>query len=145
MSLSPSEIQGFISSFEERLAPAEKASSEAWWTLATTGTTEAQEELVRAGMDYNRLFTDKDEYELVKGWYEGRRERTGGYLKVLTIGTNALVLESLLYKVKGKLFPGNSRPGYYEYFTENPFNRKGKCFAAEREPCARGDNDEETR
>ncbi|GBC60642.1 DUF3131 domain-containing protein [Desulfonema ishimotonii] len=80
-----------------------------------------------------------------KGWYEGRRERTGGYLKVLTIGTNALVLESLLYKVKGKLFPGNARPGYYEYFTENPFNRKGKCSAAEREPCARNDNDKETR
>jgi peptidyl-dipeptidase A len=72
MTASPAEIQGFIASFEERLAPAEKASSEAWWDLATTGTEEAQKELVRAGMAYNRLFTDRDEYELVKGWYEGR-------------------------------------------------------------------------
>jgi hypothetical protein len=23
-------------------------------------------------MEYNRLFADKDEYQLVKGWYEGR-------------------------------------------------------------------------
>jgi peptidyl-dipeptidase A len=43
---------------------------EAWWNLATTGTEEAQEELVRAGKVYNRLFADKDEYEKVRGWYE---------------------------------------------------------------------------
>src|ERR687886_2016328 len=70
MTISPVEIRDFIASFEERLAPAEKASSEAWWALATTGTEEAQKKLVRAGMEYNRLFADKDEYELVKGWYE---------------------------------------------------------------------------
>src|ERR687886_1594204 len=72
MTASPAEIQGFIASFEERLAPAEKASSEAWWDLATTGTKEAQKELIHARMAYNRLFADKDEYELVKGWYERR-------------------------------------------------------------------------
>jgi peptidyl-dipeptidase A len=42
------------------LAPAEKAASEAWWNLATTGTEEAQGELVRVGMAYNKLFADKD-------------------------------------------------------------------------------------
>src|SRR5918993_707376 len=67
------QVESFITSFEQRLAPVEKASSEAWWKLATTGTEEAQEELVRAGMEYNRLFADKDEYQLIKGWYEGRR------------------------------------------------------------------------
>ena len=72
MTISPNDIQGFITSFEKRLAPAEKASSEAWWTLATTGTEEAQRELVRTSMKYNRLFADRDEYELVKGWYEER-------------------------------------------------------------------------
>ena len=45
---------------------------EAWWTLATTGTEEAQKELVRAGMEYNSLFAAGDEYEKVKGWYEER-------------------------------------------------------------------------
>ena len=42
MTVSPGEIQAFITSFEERLPPVEKASSEAWWNLATTGTEEAQ-------------------------------------------------------------------------------------------------------
>ena len=69
---SPVEIQDFVTRFEKRLAPVEKASSEAWWRLATTGTEEAQEELVRTGMEYNRLFADGDEYERVKGWYEKR-------------------------------------------------------------------------
>jgi peptidyl-dipeptidase A len=50
----------------------EKASTEAWWNLATTGTEEAQKELIRTGMAYNELFADRGEYELVKGWYEGR-------------------------------------------------------------------------
>jgi peptidyl-dipeptidase A len=81
VTISPVEIQDFISSFEERLAPAERASSEAWWALATTGTEEAKEELVRAGMAYNRLFADRGEYELVKGWYEGRRDIESSILR----------------------------------------------------------------
>ena len=81
MTTPPAEIQDFIASFEERLAPAEKVSSEAWWALATTGTEEAQKELVRAGMEYNRLFADKDEYELVKGWYEERHSLESSILR----------------------------------------------------------------
>ena len=81
MTPSPNEIQSFIASFEERLAPAEKASSEAWWILATTGTEEAQRELVRVGMEYNRLFADRDEYELVKGWYEERESLESSILQ----------------------------------------------------------------
>ena len=66
------EIQGFLVSFEERLAPVEKASGEAYWALATTGTEEASREVVRVGKEYNALFSDQDEFEKVKGWYEGR-------------------------------------------------------------------------
>lgn len=69
---SPAEIERFIRHFEERAAPVEKAVSEAWWKLATTGTEEAQKELVRAGNEYNRLFSDETEYERVRGWYEER-------------------------------------------------------------------------
>jgi peptidyl-dipeptidase A len=72
MAASPAGIQDFIAAFEDRLAPIDKASSEAWWALATTGTDEAKEELVRTGMAYNRLFADEDEYGLVKGWYQRR-------------------------------------------------------------------------
>lgn len=70
MTIPSVEIESFITSFVEHLAPIEKASSEAWWRLATTGTEEAQKDLVRTGMEYNRLFADEGEYELVKGWYE---------------------------------------------------------------------------
>jgi peptidyl-dipeptidase A len=72
MAASPAGIQDFIAAFEDRLAPIEKASSEAWWALATTGSDEAKGELVRTGMAYNRLFADEDEYGLVKGWYQKR-------------------------------------------------------------------------
>jgi peptidyl-dipeptidase A len=75
------QIESFISSFEERLAPVEQASSEAWWNLATTGTEEAQKELVRTGMAYNELFADRGEYEMVRAWYEGRESLESSILR----------------------------------------------------------------
>ena len=81
MTVSPGEIESFITSFEERLAPVEKASSEAWWNLATTGTEEAQKDLVRTGIAYNELFADSGEFELVKGWYEGRESLESSILR----------------------------------------------------------------
>ena len=65
-------MEAFISRLEERVAPVEKAVSEAWWRLATTGTEEAQQELVRAGMEYNDLFADRDEYQEIQGYYQER-------------------------------------------------------------------------
>ena len=65
-----SELERFISGFEERLAPVEKAADTAWWNLATLGTEEAQEEFVEAGKEYNGLFSDRDEYEMLRGLYE---------------------------------------------------------------------------
>jgi peptidyl-dipeptidase A len=69
---SPAEIETFISRLEGRVAPAEKSAREAWWRLATTGTEEAQEELVRTGMEYTRLFAERNGYEKVARWYEER-------------------------------------------------------------------------
>lgn len=47
---------------------------EAWWRLSTEGTEEAQSELVRAGVEYNRLFADRAEFEQVASWHAGRGE-----------------------------------------------------------------------
>jgi peptidyl-dipeptidase A len=69
---SPAEIEGFISRLEARVAPAEKAAREAWWRLATTGTGEARKKLVRAGMEYTRLFADRNGYEKVTRWHGER-------------------------------------------------------------------------
>ena len=79
--LSHAKIEGFLSRFERRAAPVERAVKEAWWDLATTGTEEAQQELVRAGMEYNRLFADRDEFEMVKGLYEQRGALEDGLLR----------------------------------------------------------------
>ena len=46
--------------------------AQAWWNLAVTGSEEAQKELVSAGTEYNRLFADEGEQEMVSAWYEGR-------------------------------------------------------------------------
>ena len=46
--------------------------AEAWWNLAVTGSEEAQKELVSTGTEYNRLFADEGEQEIVSAWYEGR-------------------------------------------------------------------------
>ncbi|MBA3425900.1 MAG: M2 family metallopeptidase [Rubrobacteraceae bacterium] len=67
---SHTEIQTFIASFENRLAPVEKRIGEAWWALSTTGTEEAQKEMIEAGEEYNALFADRDEYKQVKAWHE---------------------------------------------------------------------------
>ena len=61
-----------MSRFEGRVAPVEKAVGEAWWALATTGTAEAREDLVRAGTEYDALFSDAGEFEKVRGWYADR-------------------------------------------------------------------------
>ncbi|MDN5697967.1 MAG: M2 family metallopeptidase, partial [Rubrobacter sp.] len=74
MSPDTAAIKQFITSFEERAAPREKAVAEAWWRLSTEGTEEAQNELVRAGMEYNRLFSDRSEFEKVQAWHAERAE-----------------------------------------------------------------------
>lgn len=66
------EVRDFISRFEQRAAPLEKAVAEAWWRLSTEGTEEAQSDLVRAGVEYNRLFADREEFERVAAWHAGR-------------------------------------------------------------------------
>ena len=72
MTVSAADVQSYLTDFEKRLAPVEKAVSEAWWQLSTTGTEDAQQELVRAGLEYNALFADKEEFEKVRGWYGER-------------------------------------------------------------------------
>ena len=65
-----SEVQDFITRFEERAAPIEQASGVAWWDLATTGTEEARERLEQTGVAYNDLFASPAEFEKVRSWHE---------------------------------------------------------------------------
>jgi peptidyl-dipeptidase A len=68
--MTASELERFISDFEARMAPLERAVDEAWWNLATSGTDEAQEQFVRAGKAYNGLFSDQAEYSDLADIYE---------------------------------------------------------------------------
>jgi peptidyl-dipeptidase A len=65
-----SELERFISDFEKRLAPVERAVNEAWWNLATSGTDVAREEFVAASKAYTELFSNRDEYAKLRGWFE---------------------------------------------------------------------------
>jgi peptidyl-dipeptidase A len=70
LAITTSELERFISDFEKRMAPLERAADEAWWNLATSGTDEAREEFVRAGKAYNGLFSDQNEYQDLRRLYE---------------------------------------------------------------------------
>jgi hypothetical protein len=70
-----------------------------------------------------------------KGWFEGRYEQSGGYEDLLTLSTNAFVLQALLYKVQGRLYPSESQPGYFQHRQDDEFLRPRRCLPVEREQC----------
>jgi hypothetical protein len=70
-----------------------------------------------------------------KGWFEGRYERSGGYEDLATLSTNAFVLQALLYKTQGRLYPRESQPGYFQHRLNDAFARPQRCLPVEREQC----------
>ena len=70
-----------------------------------------------------------------QGWFEGRVEATGDINPTLTLSTNAMVLEALLYKHNaGPLFENGlvKNDGYFARRTSDPFNPPGLCLPGER-------------
>lgn len=82
-------------------------------------------------MDVTRSLFDKD-----RGWYEGRYEATGAYERAITASTNAMVLESLLYKTTGPLLRQRAPDGYFSKAMANPFSRPEPCPAVPCPACA---------
>ncbi len=79
-------------------------------------------------------------HDETKGWFEGRMENNGSYMELITLSTNAVVLESLLYKTKGKLLDLISPecrqdPDYFTVQSWDEFRNQGKCLPGERELC----------
>ncbi|MEY4516646.1 MAG: hypothetical protein RL180_992, partial [Pseudomonadota bacterium] len=58
-----------------------------------------------------------------KGWYEGRYEASGAYEPILTLTTNAAVLEALLYKTRGPLYKAKNTHGFFERITSDVFQQ----------------------
>jgi hypothetical protein len=77
-------------------------------------------------------------YDPDRGWFEGRFEQGGGPNTLITLSTNAAILELLLYKATGVLYRhGAPRNGFFQVQTGDPFNRVGRCWPGEREACAK--------
>ena len=74
-------------------------------------------------------------YSANKGWYEGRYELSGAYDRSLTASTNALVLESILYRTGGKIFSEPESSTHYGVLLEDIFKWPNRCFPAERTQC----------
>ncbi|MGK9174701.1 DUF3131 domain-containing protein [Yokenella regensburgei] len=71
-----------------------------------------------------------------QGWYEGRLEATGDVNRVVTLSTNAMVLETLLYKHNGgPLFNDGltDAESYFSRRTADEFNPPGLCLPGERD------------
>ncbi|QUM76119.1 DUF3131 domain-containing protein [Moritella sp. 24] len=66
-------------------------------------------------------------YDPDRGWYEGRYEVNGSYEKIITLKTNAGVLEALLYKANGKLYKPSKAKEYRDVRFNSRFNHPGKC------------------
>ncbi|WP_313824662.1 DUF3131 domain-containing protein [Leclercia sp.] len=70
-----------------------------------------------------------------QGWFEGRVEATGDINPTLTLSTNAMVLEALLYKHNaGPLFKNGlvENNSYFSRRTSDEFNPPGLCLPGER-------------
>ncbi len=73
-------------------------------------------------------------YNPEKGFYEGRYEKSGGLIKAYTSNNNGILLETLLYKVQGKLFQEDIA-GIWEAAVRDPFTGYSKCIPEHRERC----------
>lgn len=67
-----------------------------------------------------------------RGWYEGRYERNGAYNKTISLATNAMVLETLLYKTAGSLINTESTTGYLDVRMSNIFSQPQLCLPQNR-------------
>jgi hypothetical protein len=76
----------------------------------------------------------KQLYHPERGWYEGRYEKTSAPERNLTCTTNALVLQSLYYKTRGKLYQVPQPVTYASILLKDEF-RRPPCYPPEREAC----------
>jgi hypothetical protein len=123
------------------------ASGYAWNTLSDQGKPAGKSAMVATKAVFGMWVLDRGPYtdRLMKsvealykddkGWFEGRYEASGGYEDLLTLSTNAFILEALLYKVDGRLYPRSSQLGYFRHRLDNEFEPLHRCMPVERLAC----------
>ncbi len=55
-------------------------------------------------------------YDSERGWFEGRYEKNWQLDRAIVLETNAMVLEALFHKVKGRLVRVRSEPSYIDFY-----------------------------
>lgn len=76
--------------------------------------------------------TTRLQYDAQRGWFEGRTEFTGDYNRAITLSTNAMVLEALLFKAHGEplLAAGPVSTGsFFSRQLEDTFRMPGNCLS----------------
>jgi len=76
--------------------------------------------------------TTRLQYDTQRGWFEGRTEFTGDYNRAITLSTNAMVLEALLFKAHGEpLLAAGPVPAesFFSRQLEDPFRMPGNCLS----------------
>ncbi len=84
--------------------------------------------------EYTQLLFDTiaDLYDPEKGYYEGRYEKSGGLVKAFTANNNGIMLSSLLYKAKGKIYRKSNQESVWDKALKDEFTGKDKCLPHHR-------------
>ncbi|MDA8019492.1 MAG: DUF3131 domain-containing protein [Thermoanaerobaculia bacterium] len=77
-------------------------------------------------------------YDEEKGFFEGKYELSGDKIPTYTANNNGIMLESLLYKVQGKLLRFSGRVSVWDRTVEDEFQGQLKCFPRHKRGCGPG-------
>jgi hypothetical protein len=77
-------------------------------------------------------------YNPQKGFYEGRYERTNKRINTYTANNNGIILETLLYKVQGKLLRSENRESRWDKVINDDFTSNSKCYPGYDKNCGPG-------
>ncbi len=85
--------------------------------------------------DYTRLLYSAVShlYDPNKGFYEGLLENGNGLIKTFTANNNGIILEALLYKVRGKIRRKGKTASLWESVVADEFSDQGHCYPNDRE------------
>ena len=69
-------------------------------------------------------------YEEGRGWFEGRYEKNWRINKVISLETNAMVLEAILHDLKGQLVRLRNEPSYIDFYVRKqlPMSDYPRCL-----------------
>lgn len=70
-----------------------------------------------------------------RGWLEGRHEKSGAWENLVTLSTNAAILEALWYKKRGKILTRHLEGSYFGVNHEKLFRSASRCLPKDRERC----------